>query len=475
MLSFSLVNGGLSMPELDLIIKNGSIVTAADTYKADVGVKDGKIAIIGSDLSPGTDAKVVDAKGKYVFPGGIDVHVHLQLPFSGTISADDFENGTKAAACGGVTTVLDFAIQTKGHPIMEAVEARRAEADPNVCIDYGLHAAITDWNPQTQAEIKKIIDYGIPTFKMFMIYKNEGWMADDGMLFSALEETAKFGGHIGVHAESVDVLDMLIERYAKEKEKWGAYGHTLSRPCYTEEEAVVRAIKWAEATGGQLYIVHMSTGEATDAVHAARTKGVNVYAETCPQYLLLDDDVFKGENGHLYATCPQIKKPHDSERLWKGLANGDVQIIATDTCTFNTKQKAAWNGDFRKIPFGMPGVETMVPLMYTEGVGKRGFTVNQLVSLVSTNPAKLFGMYPEKGTISIGSDADLVVFDPDKKVTIKAENLQTNCDWSPFEGWKLVGYPSTTISRGTVVAEDGKFVGEVGYGRFLKRKPFGKL
>ena len=463
------------MSEPDLIIKTGKIVTASDTYVADVGVKDGKIDTIGANLNLGSNTQVMDAKGKYIFPGGIDVHVHLQLPFSGTISADDFENGTKAAACGGVTTVLDFAIQTKGKSIMEAVEARRAEADPKVCVDYGLHAAITDWNETTQAEIKKVIDYGIPTFKMFMIYKNEGWMADDGMLFSALEETAKLGGHIGVHAESVDVLDMLIERYAKEKEKWGAYGHTLSRPSYTESEAISRAIKWAEVTGGQLYIVHMSTGEGTDAVAAARKRGVNVYAETCPQYLLLDDEVFKGENGHLYATCPQIKKPHDSERLWKGLADGDVQIVATDTCTFDTKQKAAWNGDFRKIPFGMPGVETMVPLMYTEGVGKRGFSVNQLISLVSTNPAKLFGMYPQKGTIAIGSDADIVVFDPEKKVTLKAENLQTNCDWSPFEGWKLTGYPAVTISKGKIVAKDGKFVGEVGHGEFLKRSSYGKL
>ncbi|MFX0107265.1 MAG: dihydropyrimidinase [Candidatus Hodarchaeota archaeon] len=463
------------MEELDLIVKNGSIVTASDTYIADIGIRQGKIAIIAADLTPTNGTEVIDAKEKYVFPGGIDVHVHFQLPFSGTISADDFENGTKAAACGGVTTVLDFAIQSKGSSIMEAVKARRAEADPNVCVDYGLHAAITDWNDETQAEINKVIDYGIPTFKMFMIYRNEGWMADDGMLFNALEETKKLGGHVGVHAESVFVLDMLIERYAKEKEKWGAYGHTLSRPCYTEEEAVVRAIKWAEVTGGQLYIVHMSTGEAADAVHEAREKGVRVYAETCPQYLLLDDEVFKGENGHWYATCPQIKKPHDSERLWKGLVNGDVQIIATDTCTFTTEQKAAWNGDFRKIPFGLPGVETMVPLMYTEGVGKRGLTVNQLVALVSTNPGKLFGMYPEKGTIAIGSDADLVVFDPDKKVTLRAKDLQTNCDWSPFEGWKLVGYPAMTISRGKVVAKDGKFVGEVGHGKFIERKPFGTL
>ncbi|MHA2600854.1 MAG: dihydropyrimidinase [Candidatus Thorarchaeota archaeon SMTZ1-83] len=463
------------MVELELVVKNGRVVTASDTYAADVGVGGGKIVSISQDLAAGPDTQVIDAAGKYIFPGGIDVHVHFQLPFSGTISADDFENGTKAAACGGVTTILDFAIQSKGHSIMEAVEARRAEADPKVCIDYGLHAAITDWNSQTQTEIKEIIDYGIPTFKMFMIYKNEGWMADDGMLFSALEETAKHGGHIGVHAESAYVLDMLIERYAQEKEKWGAYGHALSRPCYTEEEAIIRAIKWAEVTGGQLYVVHMSTGEGADAVHVARQRGVRVYAETCPQYLLLDDEVFKQENGHLYATCPQVKKPHDNERLWQALLNGDVQIVATDTCTFTTEQKAAWNGDFRKIPFGMPGVETMIPLMYTEGVGKRGLTVNQLVTLTSTNPAKLFGMYPDKGTIAIGSDADLVVFDPKKKVTIRAEDLQTNCDWSPFEGWELVGYPSTTISRGKVVASDSKFVGEVGHGEFLRRRPFGRL
>jgi dihydropyrimidinase len=461
--------------DYDLVISGGTVVTATDKFEADVGVKDEKITAVGKDLKSGPGTTVIDAKGKYVFPGGIDVHVHLQLPFSGTISADDFENGTKAAACGGVTTVLDFAIQQKESSIMDAVEARRAEADPNVCVDYGLHAAITDWNIRTQEEIKQVIEYGIPTFKMFMIYKNEGWMADDGMLFQALEETLKHGGHIGVHAESVDILDMLIERYAKEKEKWGAYGHTLSRPCYTEEEAIIRAIKWAEATGGKLYIVHMSTGEGADAVRAGRARGVNVYAETCPQYLLLDDEVFKGENGHLYATCPQIKKPHDSERLWKGLVEGDVHIVATDTCTFTTEQKAAWNGDFRKIPFGMPGVETMVPLMFTEGVGKRGLSLNQFVALVSTNPAKLFGMYPEKGALEVGSDADILVFDPIRDVTIHASDLQTNCDWSPFEDWKLKGYPHVTISRGKVVAEKGKFVGEVGHGRFLKRKPHGNL
>ncbi len=455
---------------LDLLIKNGTIITATDTFQGDIGIKKEKIVAISKEIESDPGVEVIDAEGQFVFPGAIDVHVHLQLPFGGTVSADDFENGTKAAAMGGVTTVLDFAIQQKGHSIMDAIKARRKEAENRVCIDYGLHAAITDWNDETQAEIKQVIDYGIPTFKMFMIYKDEGWMADDGMLFQALEETKKWGGMISVHAESVFVLDMLINRYAKEKDRLGAYAHTLARPYYTESEAVQRAIKWAEVTGGRLYIVHMSAGESAQYVHDAKEKGVNVYAETCPQYLLLDDSVFKGENGHLYATCPQIKKKEDSEGLWKGLINGDIQVIATDTCTFDTKQKAMWKGDFRKIPFGLPGVETMFPLIYTEGVVKKRFSVNHLIALTSTNPAKLFGMFPQKGTIAIGSDGDLVVFDPKRKVTLQADMLQTNCDWSPFEGWRLTGYPTTTISRGKVIVKNGKFIGQPGYGRFIKRQ-----
>ncbi|MFQ5710832.1 MAG: dihydropyrimidinase [Candidatus Geothermarchaeales archaeon] len=462
------------MIDLDLIVKNGKVATASDIYAADVGIRGEKIACIGRDLSSGS-AEVVDAGGKYVFPGCIDAHVHFQLPFGGTVSADDFENGTKAAACGGVTTVIDFAIQSKGKSVMDAVEARRAEADPKVCVDYSLHAAITDWNERTKEELREIIDYGIPSFKMFMIYAAEGWMADDAALYSALEETARHGGIVGVHAESVSVLDMLVEKYAKEKEKYGAYAHVLSRPCFIEEEAIIRAIKWAEVTGGKLYIVHMSTGEGAEAVRVGKTKGVRVYAETCPQYLLLDDEVFKGRDGHLYATCPQIKKPHDNERLWRGLTEGDIDVMATDTCTFNTEQKAVWEGDFRKIPMGLPGVETLVPLLYTEGVGKGRLSLDKFISLVSANPAKLFGMYPEKGTIAVGADADMVIFDPKREVTITPDILQTNCDWSPYDGMKLMGSPSVTISRGKVVAQEGEFVGEVGHGRFIRRRPSGTL
>jgi dihydropyrimidinase len=434
-----------------------------------------QIVAIGKNFSPYPDTEVINAKGMYVMPGGIDAHVHFQLPFCGTVSADDFANGTKAAACGGVTTVIDYAIQTKGRPVMEAVEKRRKEADGKVCVDYALHAGLTDWNDRARKDLKRLVDYGIPTIKMFMIYKNEGWMADDFMLYSALEETAKTGAMIELHAESVFVMDGLIQKYHKAWKKLGAWGHALSRPDFVEEEAVRRAIKWAEVTGGRVYIVHMSAGASADAVKEAQELGVNVYAETCPQYLLLDDSVFKKKNGHLYATCPQIKSKYDAERLWEGVVNGEVSLIATDTCTFTTKQKAMWKGDFTKIPYGMPGVETMVPLMYTFGVGKKRFSLNRLVQLVSTNPALIHGLYPRKGTLAIGADADIVIFDPKKKVTIKPQKLQTNCDWSPYNGWQLTGYPVMTFSRGRLVARNGQFVGKEGMGNFLKREPWGGI
>jgi dihydropyrimidinase len=455
---------------MDLKITGGRIITAEGSYQADIGINKGKIEAIAQSL-PGEAKTAIDANGMLIFPGAIDVHVHFQLPFCGTVSADDFENGTKAAACGGVTSIIDFAIQKKGKTLREAVRARRAEADGKVAIDYSLHAVPTDWNENTRKELRKLAADGITTFKMFMIYAKEGMISDDDALFAGLEETAIFGGMVGVHAESVRVLDMLIARYhnSRDMKRHGAYGHVLSRPNFVEAEAIQRAVAWAEATEGKLYIVHMSTSHGADIISRARRRGVNVYAETCPQYLLLDDSVFSQPNGHLYATCPQIKKKEDADRLWEGLASGDISTVATDTCTFNTKQKAMWQGDFTKIPYGLPGVETLLPLLYSFGVGKKRISESQLVRLLCTNPAKLMGFYPEKGTIAIGSDADLVIFDPEKQVTLSHKNLQTNCDWSPFEGLRLRGYPDTTICRGRIVARKGKFVGKTGYGEFVKR------
>jgi dihydropyrimidinase len=296
------------------------------------------------------------------------------------------------------------------------------------------------------------------------------------MLHDALIETAKYGGMIQVHAESVDILDSLIERHHNEDEmkKHGAWLHVMTRPNITEAEAIQRAITWAEVTGGHLYIVHMSTGEGADLVKKARGKGVNVIAETCPQYLYLNDEVFKGENGHYYATCPQIKKEDDRLRLWKGLVDGSVQVIGTDTCTFNTEQKNMWNGDFTKIPFGMPGTELMLPLLY-HGVKSGKLKLKQVVALASTNPAKIYGMYPQKGSITIGADADIVIYDTEKEIKIDYNNLETNCDWSPYQGLEIKGFPYITLVRGKIVAKEGKCVGEKGFGQFVKRGPSGNF
>ncbi|MBU3956042.1 dihydropyrimidinase [bacterium] len=461
---------------MNLIIKNGRIITAEKTVSADIGIEKGKIVKIGKGIKS-AGARVIDAKGKFVMPGGIDMHVHLNLFFCGSYS-ENWDTATQAASCGGVTTIIDFAFQKKGDSLKKAIEERKADAEGKVAIDYSLHGGITDWNEQTKNEMNDLtINGGIPSFKMFMIYKSQGWMADDGILFSALEQTAKTGAMIMLHAESAFILDLLVERYHTKEmmKKYGAYCHTLSRPCFTEYEAVQRAAMWAKVTGGRVYIVHTSTSESAEIVAKAKKEGVQIWNETCPQYLLLTDDVYKKANGHYYACCPQMKKKHDAQGLLKAVKSGAVSVLSTDTCTFNTKQKNMWEGDFTKIPYGLPGVETLLPTMFTFLVGKNKISPNKFVSLVSTNPAKLFGLYPQKGDIKVGSDADIVIFDPNKKVTIDYKKLATKCDWSPFQGMKLTGYPETTISRGEIVAENGKFVGKKGHGRFVPRKPGGKL
>lgn len=457
---------------MDTIIKGGTIVTAHEKYEADIGIKGGKIAAIGDNIETNGDTKVIDAKGMFVMPGMIDAHVHLSLPFGGTVSADTWQTGTRAAAAGGITTVVDFAIpKDRADSLTETVNNRKAEAEDNVYVDFGLHGALTRWDDEVREEIGPLCKAGITTFKMFMIYRNEGWLATDPMIIEALEETQKHGGMVQVHAESVDLIDsMHAEHSSKEEmEQQGAYLHTLTRPNATEYEAIQRAITWAEYTGGSLYIVHMSTKEGADMVREARKKGIKVVGETCPQYLLLDDELFKGENGHFYATCPQLKKPEDGEKLWVGLNDGSLSVIGTDTCTFNSEQKALWEGDYRKIPMGMPGSELMLPIMYNDGVREGKLDLNRMVAVASTNPAKVFGMYPEKGSLHPGTDADIVIFDPNMTVTVDHKNMETNCDWSPYQGKTFNGYPKTTILRGKVIAQDGQCVGEQGFGTFIKR------
>ncbi len=457
----------------DTIITGGTVVAADKTLKADVAIAGERIAAVGKGLAraaAGNGTTIVDAAGKYVLPGAIDVHVHLEMPFCGTVSSDDYLTGTRAAARGGVTSLIDFVIPTRDESLGSAVDRWHAKAEGKACIDYSFHVCIT--NPVRHiAEIPALIKSGIPTVKAFMIYAKEGWQSDDAAIFQALEVTRKHGGMLLVHAESARVLDTLIDRHHNDAEmkKLGARLHAITRPNFIEAEAIQRAIQWAEATGGRLYIVHMSTGEGADIVAAAQARGVDVIAETCAQYLVLDDSVFGRKDGHLYATCPQLKKPDDQQRLWRGIHDGEVSVISTDTCSFTREQKAMWGGDWTKIPMGMPGLETLLPVVYTHGVLAKRMTVKDLVAKLSTNPAKIMGLYPRKGVIAPGSDADIAIIDPERTIKVDHRKMETNTDWSPFQGWNLAGFAEKTFSRGQLIVDDYRFVGRSGHGRFQKR------
>jgi dihydropyrimidinase len=459
---------------LDKVIHGGKVVTATETTLSDVGIRGEKIVAIGKGLKSVEGAEKIDATGRYVIPGGLDVHVHLELPFCGTVSSDDYDSGTRAAACGGVTTVIDFAIPYGKESLQQAVDNWFARAEGKSCVDYAFHVAITDW-PRHRKEVRKIFDQGFPTFKQFMIYEKEGWQSDDAALYGALEALKGMGGMLLVHAESSRVLDMLIDRHHNraEMKKHGAYLHTITRPNFVEAEAIERVIHWTRVTGSRAFIVHMSTTEGTDLIRRAQQDGVNILAETCAQYLVLDDDVFKKKDGHLYATCPQLKRPRDQKRLWNGLRDGEVCSVSTDTCTFTTKQKAMWKGDFTKIPMGMPGLETLMPIVYTFGVRKRKLTVNQFVDKCCTMPARTMGLFPRKGTLAVGSDADITIIHPTKEKRVDWKKMQTNCDWSPFQGWSMAGFAEHTFCRGRQIVNNYKFVGSNGYGQFLPRKSAG--
>ena len=464
--------------KLDTIIHGGTLVTARETKRADVGIRGERIVAIGGQLPKAqtSGAKIIDAAGRYVIPGGVDAHVHLALPFCGTVSSDDYDSGTRAAACGGVTTLIDFAIPYGQETLPQAVDNWHARAEGQACVDYSFHLAITDWQHQKK-DIRKMIDQGIPTFKQFMIYAAQGWQSDDAAIFSALETLGDLGGMLCVHAESSGVLDLLIERHhtPAEMKKHGAYLHTLTRPNFIEAEAIERAIRWTQATGSRLFIVHLSTGDGVELVRRAQEEGVRVFAETCAQYLALDDRVFAKRDGHLYATCPQVKKLRDQKRLWAGLKSGEVCSVSTDTCTFTREQKAMWKGDWTKIPMGMPGLETLLPIVYTKGVLGRRLTVNEFVDKCCTTPARIMGLHPRKGTLQVGSDADLAVIHPTAKRKVDWRKMQTNCDWSPYQGWELAGFAEHTFCRGRQVVENYKFVGRNGHGCFIPRTNPGRV
>ncbi|MDQ6886090.1 MAG: dihydropyrimidinase [Gemmatimonadota bacterium] len=462
----------------DRIIKGGMVVTPGGTYTGDVGIAGEKIAALGVGLDAAGGTKVMDAAGHYVIPGVLDVHVHLELPFCGTVSADDYRSGTRAGARGGVTTVIDFAIPYVGESLSQAADNWLKKAEGKSLIDYTFHVCITRWT-EHKDQIAGMVERGFTTFKEFMIYESEGWQSDDRALYGTLEKMNELGTMLLVHAESARVLDELIARHHTPEmmKKYGARLHPMTRPNFVEAEAIQRAVHWCEATGGQLYIVHMSTGEGADIVRAAQARGVPVLAETCVQYLVLDDSVFGEEDGHLYACCPQLKTPKDVERLWQGLTGvprgGEVSVISTDTCTFTREQKAMWNGDWTKIPMGMPGLETLLPLTYTHGVQRGRLTIEEMCMKLSTNPARIMGLYPRKGAITIGADADIAIIHPTTNHRVEPAAMETNADWSPYEGWELAGFARTTLSRGEVIVDDYKVVGREGRGVWLPRTTAG--
>src|SRR5947208_6064010 len=454
---------------LRTLIKNGTIVTAVDQYKGDLLLEGEKIALIGTSLGMEAD-KTIDASGKYVLPGGIDVHTHLDMPFGGTTSADDFESGTTAAAFGGTTSIVDFAIQYKGQTLHHAWETWMKKAEGKAVIDYGFHMIMTDMNDQVEQEMDALVRQGVTSFKLFMAYPGV-FMLDDASIFKALLRTGKNGGTICMHAENGGVIDVLVKKALAEGKTAPKY-HALTRPVRAEAEATHRAIALAEIAGVPVYIVHLSAAEALEMVTEARDRGLPAYAETCPQYLFLSYDNYEepGFDGAKYVMSPPLRAKEKQDQLWRGLAFNDLQAIATDHCPFCMKeQKEMGRNDFSKIPNGAPGIETRMSLVYDGGVRPGRISLNRLVELTSTSPAKIFGLFPRKGTIAPGSDADIVIFDPEKKVRLSAKTLHMKVDYNPYEGREVLCANSTVISRGRVVIDGGKFVGRAGSGSFIKR------
>lgn len=454
---------------MDLLIKNGTVVTAETTYQADIAVQDGKIALIGTALAVPAD-NVVDAKGMLVLPGAIDVHTHLEMPFGGTVSADSYLAGTRAAACGGVTTVFDYAMQRKGKGILETVEARRALCGPQACVDYAFHCIITDLNDGETIldEFQAAADYGITSYKCFFVYKKEGMMVDDATFIKVLLKAKEVGALTNLHAENPDVIDMNIANFLKEG-KTSAWYHYLSRPEFVEAEADKRAVHWCKSVDAPLYIVHMADKEGLECAVAAKREGAPVYVETCPQYLEYTCEVYKREDGRNFVCSPPMKGEESRRALWKAVADGSIDTVATDHCPFMSYEKDWGKDDFTKIPNGCAGVENLYPYMLSAAnEGKIPF--ERAVQLCATNPAKIFGCQ-DKGSLTVGKDADIVLYDPTKTVTVSMDNMHSDYDHTIWEGKVMHGYPVQTYVRGKLVFKDGEFLGEAGYGRFVKRIP----
>lgn len=462
---------------MSILIKNGTVITAAGQQEADVLVVGERIESVSARGTSVQADEVLDAQGKYVVPGGIDVHTHMELPFGGTFASDDFETGTRAAAWGGTTTIIDFAVQTKGQNLMDGYEAWRTKADGNCAIDYGFHLIVGDVTDQSLKEMDIAMGEGVTSFKMFMAYPGV-FYSTDGEIFRAMQKAAENGATIMMHAENGIAIDVLIAQALERGETDPIY-HGIVRRSILEGEATHRAIKLAELAGCPLYVVHMSALEALAEVTNARDEGLNVFAETCPQYLFLDlDDLGNGFEGAKFVCSPPLRDRAEGhqEALWSGLATNDLQIVSTDHCPFCFedhpelgRQKRLGEGDFSKIPNGLPGVEHRVELIYHGAVAEERLSLERWVEVCATTPARMFGLYPRKGTIAVGSDADIVIFDPDKHHQLSAATHHMRTDYSCYEGMEVTGGVDTVLSRGRVIISGDQYLGKKGDGQYLVR------
>jgi dihydropyrimidinase len=451
------------------LIRNGRVVTAVDDYRADILIEGEKVSTIGAKLDVEAD-RVIDAAGRLVIPGGIDPHTHMELPFGGTESSDDFRTGTIAAAHGGTTTIIDFAVQYKGQALAEGLDRWHAKAEGKAAIDYGFHLIVTDLEDERVPELYRAMDEGVTSFKLFMAYPGV-FLSDDATIFRAMSAAGSRGGLVCMHAENGVVINEIIKRALAEGRTAPKY-HALTRPTRAEAEGVHRAIAIAEMAESPVYIVHLSCADALEQVREARDRGLPAFAETCPQYLFLSIENYDEPDfgGAKYVMTPPLREKWNQAELWKGLRTDDLQVISTDHCPFCMKeQKELGRGDFSKIPNGAPGVEHRMSLIYHGGVVENRVSLNRFVELTSTAAAKMFGLFPRKGTIAVGSDADIVIFNPDAEQTISAATHHMNVDYSAYEGCKLKGAVETVLSRGRVVVEGGEFKGKAGDGQFLKR------
>ena len=459
---------------VNTLIRNGTVVTARETKPADVRIEGGRIQEVGPNLPAHSADNVIDATGMYVMPGGIDAHTHLDMPLGRIVSTDDFETGTRAAAFGGTTTIVDFAIQDRGTRMRDALDTWWKKAEGRATIDYGLHMIVTGLGGSGLEDMDDMVSEGVASFKLFMAYPNS-LMVDDATIFKALSQTARNGALICMHAENGGVIDVLIARALAEGKTAPVY-HALTRPPLAEAEAVRRAIAIAEIAGAPVYIVHVASEDALNQVREARDRGVPVFAETCPQYLLLSiaDLERPGFEGAKYVLTPPLRPKEHQPKLWDGLKHDHLQVVATDHCPFCfADQKTLGKDDFTKIPNGGPGIENRLQLLHHHGVGQGKFSINRFVELVSTAPARIFGMYPQKGVLAAGSDPDLVLWNPNQDYTISAKTHHMKVDYSMFEGFRVRGNARDVYSRGELIVSGGKFVGKPGRGKYLRREARG--